>query len=86
MKSATIPPLRVDPELRSAAESILQEGETLSSFVIDSIRDSIQNRQVKQSFIERGLKARDESKESGEYYDARHVLDELRNMLDNAEQ
>jgi hypothetical protein len=86
MKSATIPPLRVDPELRSAAESILQEGETLSSFVIDSKRDSIQNRQVKQSFIERGLKARDESKESGEYYDARHVLDELRNMLDNAEQ
>ena len=85
MKSATIPPLRVDPELRSAAESILQEGETLSSFVIDSIKDSIQNRQAKQAFIERGLKARDESRENGKYYDAQNVLDELKNMLDNAE-
>ena len=85
MKSATIPPLRVDPELRSAVESILQEGETLSSFVIDSIKDGIQNRQAKQAFIERGLKARDESRKSGEYYDAHNVLDELKNMLDNAE-
>ena len=51
MKSATIPPLRVDPELRSAAESILQEGETLSSFVIDSIKDGIQNRQDRKSVV-----------------------------------
>ena len=29
MKSATLPSLRVEPELREAAESVLQEGETL---------------------------------------------------------
>ena len=86
MKSATIPPLRVDPELRIAAENILKEDETLSSFVIDSIKDGIQNRQTKQAFIKRGLKVGDESRESGEYYDAHHVLDELKNMLDNAKQ
>ena len=29
MKTATIPSLRVDPELRSAAEDVLVEGEAL---------------------------------------------------------
>jgi hypothetical protein len=33
MKTATIPSLCVDPELRAAAESVLKEGETLSAFV-----------------------------------------------------
>ena len=33
MKTATFPAVRVKPELRQAAEEILQEGETLSSFV-----------------------------------------------------
>ena len=33
MKSATIPPLRVTPELRQAAESVLQDNESLSAFV-----------------------------------------------------
>jgi len=33
MKSATIPPLRVTPELRQAAESVLHDDESLSAFV-----------------------------------------------------
>ena len=32
MKTATFPSLRVEPELREAAESVLEEGETLSGF------------------------------------------------------
>ena len=83
MKTATIPPLRVDPQLRQSAENLLYEGETLSSFVIDSIKDSIKNRQLKKEFIDRGLRARDESKISGEYYDADSVLSELKDMLNN---
>jgi len=42
MKTSTFPSLRVDPELRQAAEDVLKEGESLSSFVEQSIRDSIQ--------------------------------------------
>ena len=83
MKTATIPPLRVDPQLRQSAENLLHEGETLSSFVIDSIKDSIKNRQLKKEFIDRGLRARDESRSSGEYYDANGVLNELKDMLNN---
>ena len=84
MKTATIPPLRVDPKLRQSAESLLNKGETLSSFVIDSIKNSIKNRQLKKEFIDRGLRARDESRISGEYYDADSVLSELKGMLDDA--
>lgn len=39
MKSASMPSLRVAPELRQAAEAILREGEKLSSFMEQSVRD-----------------------------------------------
>jgi len=36
VKTSTLPSLRVEPELREAAEQVLQEGESLSAFVFDS--------------------------------------------------
>lgn len=47
MKTSTIPSLRVDPELRAAAESVLEGGETLSSFVEHSLRVKIERRYTK---------------------------------------
>jgi plasmid stabilization system protein ParE len=70
MKTSTIPSLRVEPELRAAAESVLEEGETLSSFVEQSVRANIQRRQSQQEFIARGLAAREEAKRTGEYFEA----------------
>jgi hypothetical protein len=84
MKTATIPPLRVDPELRNLAQSSLREGETLSSFVIESLKAGIKNRQLKQAFINRGLTSRDDAKITDEYYGSDDVLGELKQMLDNA--
>jgi len=84
MKTATIPPLRVDPELRNLAQNSLRAGETLSSFVIESLKAGIKNRQLKQEFISRGLASRLDAKATSEYYDADDVLDELKQMLDNA--
>ena len=55
MKTSTIPSLRVKPELRLAAENVLQEGESLSSFVEQSLRRNIQQRKAQQEFIARGL-------------------------------
>ena len=80
MKTATIPSLRVDPELRHAAESVLQEGETLSSFVEQSLRTSIDHRRAQQAFISRGLAGRDEAQRTGEYFTADEVLRELDEM------
>jgi hypothetical protein len=45
MKTSTIPSLRIAPELRAAAESVLEGGETLSSFVEHSLRVQIERRQ-----------------------------------------
>ena len=81
MKTATIPALRVEPKLREAAESVLADNETLSSFVEESLRANIEKRIHQQTFIARGLASRDEAKRTGEYYSAESVLAELDDML-----
>jgi predicted transcriptional regulator len=81
MKTASIPSLRVAPDLRQAAESVLQEGETISSFVEQSLRANIVRRQLQQEFIARGLASRDEARQTGEYYSAEDVLQELDGLL-----
>ncbi|MBS0514326.1 MAG: prevent-host-death protein [Proteobacteria bacterium] len=81
MKTATLPSLRVDPELRQAAEAVLREGESLSSFMEQSLRDEVNRRRVQAEFIARGLASREEAKRTGVYYDADTVHAELRNML-----
>lgn len=82
MKSATIPPLRVTPDLREAVESVLQEGETLSGFVEESLRQQIERRRSQQEFIARGLAARDEARASGEYLSQDQVMGSLQGILD----
>lgn len=85
MKTATIPSLRVSPELRSAAESVLQEGETLSSFVEQSLRTNIERRRFQQEFIARGLASREQARLTGEYIAAEDMQRELEDMLIQAE-
>ena len=81
MKSASIPSLRVDPELRQAAEAVLREGESLSSFMEQSLRDQVTPRQLQHAFVARCLVSRDEAQRTGEYFDAASVHAELRGML-----
>ena len=85
MKTASLPSLRVDPELRRAAESVLEDGESLSSFVEDSVREGIERRRLRSEFLARGLASRDEAKHSGEYFSADQVQSELDGMLKEAE-
>ena len=84
MKTATFPSVRVNPELRQAAEQILQEGESLSGFVEQSIRESIERRQFQREFIARGLRARDDARQTGKYVSADAVLGRLEGMLEAA--
>lgn len=81
MKTTTFPSLRTTPELRLAAEQTLQEGETLSSFVEQAIRESIARRQHQRDFIARGLRSRDEARQSGKYASADAVIGRLEQML-----
>ena len=84
MKTATLPSLRVEPALREAAESVLQEGETLSAFVEQSVRAMVQQRQQQEAFIARGLRARDDARRSGRYTPAEEVLRGLESKLAKA--
>ncbi len=84
MKTASIPSLRVTPDLRQAAESLLHEGETISSFVEESLRANIARRRLQQEFLARGIAARDEAKRTGEYYPAEDMMAELDCLLDKA--
>ena len=84
MKTATLPSLRVEPELRDAAESVLQDGETLSGFIEVSVRETIERRRSCAEFIARGMASREEAKRTGVYFAADQVHAELGQMLAKA--
>jgi predicted transcriptional regulator len=84
MKTATIPALRVHPELRQAAEEILRPGETLSGFVEDALRRNVELRRAQQAFIERGMTSRSTAKQNGKYVPADQVLKKLSARLEEA--
>ena len=84
MKTATIPAVRVEPQLRDEIESLLGEGETVSQFVDAAVRASVQRRRAQAEFIERGLRSRQEAQRTGDYVDAEAVVDALRHKLDIA--
>lgn len=77
MKNATLPPLRVNSELRAAAESVLREGETLSGFVLEAVRLNIERREAQREFVARGLLAREQARASGQYVSADELLARL---------
>ena len=82
MKTATFPSLRVDAELREAAESVLREGETLTSLIETAVREAIYRRQVQAEFYTRGLQASQAAQRTGEYHSATSVHGELQRRLD----
>lgn len=84
MKTATIPSLRVDPELRQSAESVLREGESLSGFVEQAIRATIAHRQAEREFLARGMAARERAQRAGDHVEAAVVVGRLEGMLAQA--
>lgn len=84
MKTATIPPLRVTPELRRDAESVLREGESLSNFSEEALRKQIERRKMQKAFIARGLGSSDLAKSTGQYASKDEVMDSLHAILDES--
>lgn len=81
MKTATIPSLRVDPALREAAESVLDQGETLSSFVESALRMGIDQRRAHREFIARGLASYAAASQRGDFKPAADVIQTLEQRL-----
>jgi hypothetical protein len=84
MKTTTIPPLRVSPDLRKAAEAVLNDGETLSGFVLDAVTRSIEYRKARQDFIARGLTSAANARKGARYISADRVLGKLERRLAKA--
>jgi hypothetical protein len=84
MKTATMPPLRVDPELRLAAEDVLRENESLSAFMETALREGIARRRLQREFVARGLASRAQARRDNAYFDADDVHAELESKLNAA--
>ena len=78
MKSAVIPQVRVEPELRAELEAALHQGETLSEFVETSVRNAVAFRRAQAHFHARGQAAWEEFQRTGMSYSVDEVLDTLR--------
>lgn len=84
MKSTTIPPLRVSQKLRREVEDVLEDGETLSSFMLDALEQRVAQRRDQQAFLARGLASGARARATGRYVDARTVLAKLERRVADA--
>lgn len=84
MKTATLPSIRVEPELRAEVASLLDDGETVSQFVEASVRAAVLRKRHQAEFVARGLRSLDESRQTGDYVDADVVVAALQRKLDAA--
>lgn len=82
MKTAVIPQIRVEPELRAELESVLRQGETLTEFVEATVRNAIAFRRVQTEFHERAQAASAEYHRTGVSVPVDEVLDKLQAKLD----
>lgn len=82
MKTAVIPQVRVEPELRDQLESMLREGETLSEFVEASVRGALEFRRVETAFHARGEVAWQAYEHQGAAVAADQVFDRLQSRLE----
>ncbi|OAJ60771.1 prevent-host-death protein [Paraburkholderia ginsengiterrae] len=79
--TTTILTLRVDPELRMAAEGVLRKNESLPEFMDSALREGIARRRVQNGFISRGLASAKQAGRDNEYFSADDVLSELERRL-----
>ncbi|MEK7346225.1 MAG: prevent-host-death protein [Pseudomonadota bacterium] len=84
MKSATLPALRVSPDLKQAAENALRPNETISKLMQASLERFIAHRAAEDEFIARGLRSAEEARQSQVYFSADEVLQELKSKLTKA--
>lgn len=81
MKTAQLPPVRVDPPVRAEIEAALREGESLSEFVKTAALEAARRRKAQDAFLARGRAALEQAQRSGEWYEANAVLDAMHDRL-----
>jgi hypothetical protein len=82
MKTAVIPQIRVEPELRADLESVLKRGEMLTEFVEATVRNAIAYRRMQTEFHARAQAASEQYHHTGVSVPVDAVLDRLQAKLD----
>lgn len=81
MKTATIPPVRIDPSFRKDIEQSLEGGESLASLVETAVRNEVTRRRVHSEFIRRGMAAINRTVAAGDGIPAEIVIAKLEAKL-----
>ena len=82
MKTAQMPPVRVEPAVREEIEGVLHEGEGLSQIVEADAVQAALRRKAQQEFVARGSSSLSRAKATGEFYALQGTLDPMRARLD----
>ena len=77
MKTATIPPVRIEEQFREEIEQALEEGETMAALVEKAVRGEVTRRREQSGFVRRGLAAIARSEADGDWIPADVVLAKL---------
>lgn len=86
MKTATLPPIRVAPDVRLELEGVLERGESLSQFVENAVRTTVAKRKNQAEFMRRGIAAIEATQRDGNGIPAERVLAKLEAKLEAARQ
>jgi acyl carrier protein phosphodiesterase len=81
MKTAQLPPVRVEPSVREEIEAVLHDGESLSEFVETAAVQAARRRKAQEEFLARGRASLAKAKRTGEFYAAGEVLEGMRGRL-----
>lgn len=84
MRSATFPPIRVEPEVRAEVEAVLREGESLTQFIEEAVVAAAAWRRAQAEFVTRGEAAIERWKQQGGGQTVDAVMDDLQTRLDDA--
>lgn len=82
MKTAILPQVRVEPQLRSDVEGVLREGETLSDFVEATVRQAVEYRRTQAEFEARANAAWARFQKNGAGVPADQVVAKMRGRLE----
>lgn len=84
MRSATFPPIRVEPQVRAEVEAVLREGESLTQFIEEAVVAAAAWRRSQVEFVTRGQAAIDRWKSEGGGQPVDQVMTRLQEKLDAA--
>lgn len=86
MKTAQLPPVRIEPSVREEIEGVLRDGESLSQFVETATIEAARRRRAQDEFLARGRASLAKAKRTGKFHSAQTVLGDLQGRMEAAVQ